>query len=91
MEAKVAFIPLSLGARNCAGMILANLEMMLALARGLFLSDYREPSDEKLKQVGEGRVGLGTGRERPGDFQLWDIRDSHKDGPYLEFRKRESV
>jgi cytochrome P450 len=88
-EAKVAFNPFSLGERSCVGQNLANLEMMLALARVLCVVDFRVPEDETLRKVGEGGVGKGVGRERRDEeYQLWDIWGSDKVGPFLEFRRR---
>jgi hypothetical protein len=38
---------------------------------------------------GEGRPGAVWGRERVGEFQLRDTFTSLKDGPMVEFRRRE--
>jgi hypothetical protein len=34
-------------------------------------------------------VGLGVGREREGEFQMWDALGFGRDGPMVEVRMRE--
>ncbi|ETN39028.1 uncharacterized protein HMPREF1541_07070 [Cyphellophora europaea CBS 101466] len=81
------FNPFSIGSRGCIGKPMAYMELSLALARLLWKFDMRLP-EGSLKHAGEGRRGLGQGRERSSEFQMWDIFVSDKDGPYAEFRER---
>jgi cytochrome P450 len=57
------FNPFSLGSRGCIGKPMAYLELSLALGRLLWKFDMRRPEGD-LRHVGEGRPGMGMGRER---------------------------
>ena len=85
--AQGAFCPFSIGPRGCIGKGLAYAEMTVTLARVLFLYDMRKA--QGVVDPGEGREDLEWGRQRKGEFQLVDIFTSMKDGPLIEFRKRE--
>ncbi|KAI1863589.1 hypothetical protein JX265_008806 [Neoarthrinium moseri] len=82
-----AFSPFSIGSRSCAGKPLAYLETSLALAKTLWYFDFK-PASGNLGQVGAGNSGAEIGRERPGEFQLFDTFNSVHDGPYLTFKPR---
>ncbi|GME27504.1 cytochrome p450 monooxygenase [Neofusicoccum parvum] len=82
------FNPFSIGPRGCIGKPMAYLELSLALARLVWAYDMRlAPGD--LGRIGEGRKGLGQGREREDEFQLEDIFVSNKEGPMAEFKPRQ--
>lgn len=66
---------------------MAYLELSLALARLVWAFDMRLAPGEA-GRVGEGRKGMGYGREREHEFQLQDIFVSEKKGPIAEFRPR---
>lgn len=85
--AQGAFCPFSVGPRGCIGKGLAYVEMTVTLARVLFLYDVRRA--EGVVDPGEGREDLEWGRKRRGEFQLLDTFTSMKDGPMVEFRRRE--
>lgn len=82
------FNPFSIGPRGCIGKPMAYLELSLALARLVWAYDMRL-ADGEMGKIGEGRKGLGQGRERENEFQLEDIFVSNKVGPMAEFRPRE--
>ena len=85
--AQSAFCPFSIGPRGCIGKGLAYVEMGITLARVLWLYDVRRAVG--VADPGEGRPGAPWGRERFGEFQLRDTFTSLKDGPVVEFRRRE--
>lgn len=86
--AQSAFCPFSMGPRGCIGKGLAYVEMMTALARLLFLYDLRRAQD--VSDPGEGgHEGAEWGRHRAGEFQLVDIFTSMKNGPMVQFRRRQ--
>lgn len=83
-----AFAPFLIGARMCAARNMAMTELLLAVAQIMFTMEFRV-ADGAQGKIGEGRIGMGMGREREEEFQLY----SHfvtvtKDGPVLQFRKR---
>jgi cytochrome P450 len=82
-----AFAVFSTGSRSCAGKPLAYMEMSLVLAKTLWYFDF-EAAPGKLGETGGGKPGGPPGRERPEEFQLYDIFTSKHDGPYLMFRPR---
>jgi cytochrome P450 len=86
--AQSAFCPFSIGPRGCIGKGLAYVEMMTTLARLLFLYDVRKA--EGVHDPGEGGgPGAQWGRHRQDEFQLVDTFTSLKDGPMIQFRRRE--
>jgi cytochrome P450 len=85
--AQSAFCPFSIGPRGCIGKGLAYIEMTITLARVLFLYDVRRA--QGIVDPGEGRRGAEWGRHREGEFQLVDTFTSLKEGPMVEFRRRE--
>ncbi|KAI1206912.1 cytochrome P450 [Annulohypoxylon truncatum] len=85
-----AFIPFSLGPRGCAGKAMAYLEVSLVVAKTLWYFDFgRAPGG--LGEIGAGAPGMGHGRERQGEFQLFDTFTASHDGPYLAFRSRDGL
>jgi cytochrome P450 len=85
--AQSAFCPFSIGPRGCIGKGLAYVEMTNTLARVLFMYDLRKAVG--VADPGEGNPGAEWGRHRPGEFQLIDTFTSLKNGPMVEFRRRE--
>jgi cytochrome P450 len=83
--AQSAFCPFSVGPRGCIGKGLAYTELLTALARTVFMYEMRLADGNS---AGEGKHELGIGRQRVGEFQLWDTFTSLKDGPYVQFRAR---
>lgn len=85
--AQSAFCPFSIGPRGCIGKGLAYIEMTITLARTLWLYDVRRAVG--VRDPGEGGRSREWGRHREGEFQLVDTFTSLKDGPMVEFRRRE--
>ncbi|KAL9117878.1 MAG: hypothetical protein Q9187_005578 [Circinaria calcarea] len=85
-----AFNPFSLGPRGCPGRSFALLEISLTLARVVFDFDFRL-ADGGRGHIGEGTPGLGSGRHRADEFQLWAHVTASSKGPELQFRRRNSV
>lgn len=82
-----AFNPFSIGTRQCSGRNLAYMQLKLTLAHVLWRFDVRLAEDERGR--GGGRVGMGVGREREDEFQLWDALGFGRDGPMVEVRVRQ--
>ena len=83
--ARSAFCPFGVGRTSCVGKHLAYQEMAIMIARMVWLYDMRLQPESTL---GEGRLGLGYGRGRKEEFQLYDKFISTHDGPLVEFRRR---
>lgn len=72
----------------CAAQNMAMAELLLSVAQIMHSMEFRI-ADGLEGRIGEGRLGMGVGREREEEFQLY----SHfvtvgKEGPVLQFRKR---
>jgi cytochrome P450 len=80
------FHPFSIGPMNCAGQNLAMLELLLVSARTIWRTDLRLASGQS---VGEGRPQMGWGQRSPKQYIVKDAYLSLKDGPILQFRRRE--
>ncbi|OAG08363.1 cytochrome P450 [Paraphaeosphaeria sporulosa] len=80
------FVAFGVGRTSCIGKYLAYQEVLLVIARTLWLFDMRL---ERGSTLGEGSVKLGPGRERREEFQTWDRFVSMHQGPMLQFRRRE--
>lgn len=85
--AKSCFHPFSAGPGNCVGQNLAMLEMLLVIARTLYRMDVRTAP---ASTMGEGSAKLGWGRRNRNIFQVEDAYVSLRQGPMLQFRKRQS-
>lgn len=84
--AQSAFAPFSIGPRGCIGKGVAYVELMTSLARVLYLYDMRKADG---LTVGEGSIDNEWGRQRKDEYQLMDSFTSMKDGPYVQFRRRD--
>ncbi|KAM3422487.1 hypothetical protein BST61_g2834 [Cercospora zeina] len=85
--AQSAFCPFSVGPRGCIGKGMAYNELMLTLARMMFMYDMRLAPGSTL---GEGTPETKEyGRHRRAEFQLQDTFTSMKEGPLVQFRPRE--
>ena len=79
--------PFSAGWANCVGQNLAMLELLTTIARKLYRLDVRaEPGST----LGEGRPDLGWGRRDRKQFQVDAAYVSIRDGPMIQFRKRDA-
>ena len=86
--AKAAHQPFSLGPRSCVAKNLAITVIELTLATLIWEMDFRVAEGE-IGRTGGGRPGLGWGREKEDDFQMYGNFTLTKDGPVLQFRRRE--
>ena len=75
--AQSAFCPFSVGPRGCIGKGVAYLELTVALARTLWLYDLRLVGD--------------VGKGRDGQYAVKDIFVAEKEGPVVQFRRRDGV
>ena len=80
-----AFAPFGTGPRGCVGKTMAYTEMMVLLARIVWLYDIQLKPGSTL---GEGHPTLGEGRTRKNEFQFYDKFVSKTEGPLVEFRFR---
>ncbi len=87
-RARAAFNPFSVGTRSCLGKSLATTEMALTAATVLFMGDFRFAEGEK-GMVGRGRRDGPLGRHRENEYQLFDHVTGQKNGPFLQFSRRE--
>ena len=83
-KTKSAFCPFSFGPRVCAGKELAYNQIMVILARLVFLFDMRLASD-----LGGGGDHLGKMRQRKMEFQLYENVITTHDGPIVHLRARQ--
>ncbi|KAI1264187.1 cytochrome P450 [Xylariaceae sp. FL1019] len=83
-----AFVPFSIGTRGCAGKTMAYLELSLALAKVLFHFDF-DLAPGVMGHLGAGKAGKSKGREREGEYQLYDNFAASHDGPSLVFYARD--
>lgn len=91
-----AFCPFSIGPRGCIGKSIAYAELMTALGRVVWELDFRlapgtHAGERRAKKgmVGLGEEIKGEGYQNHPEYQLWDCFTSFKDGPMVEFKKRE--
>ena len=78
--------PFSAGPGNCVGQNLAILELLTTIARTLHRLDVRAAPGSAL---GEGAPELGWGRRDRNQYQLVDAYVSMREGPMLQFKRRE--
>ena len=89
-QAHSAFTPFSIGPRSCIGKALGLMELQSMLAWLLFHFDFRVAEGD-LGRVGEGNEKGEWGRERKGEYQLFDHLTVRRHGPWVQLRKRELV
>jgi cytochrome P450 len=85
-RAQAAFHPFLMGPGNCIGQKLAILELLITVARTLYRIDVRIPQGNFL---GGGAPELGWGRRDKNVYQLQDAYVAIRNGPMVEFRKRD--
>ena len=78
--------PFITGPGNCVGQNLAMQEMLITIGRTLWRFDVRVAPGTT---HGEGRPELGWGRRDRNQYMLLDMYTSGRDGPILQFRRRE--
>ncbi|KAK0634284.1 cytochrome P450 [Bombardia bombarda] len=83
-----AYTPFSIGPFGCPGRSLAIKELLVTIARIVFMYDIRlTPGKE---DFGAGGPGKGPGREREGECQIQDDFVGAPDGPWVQFRTRQT-
>lgn len=83
------FCPFSIGPRGCVGKGLAMKELMITIARLVWLYDIRlAPGEES---IGAGGQDKAFGRHRKDEYQLKDMFVSKTNGPMLQFRPCKDV
>lgn len=83
-----AYSPFSRGPRGCIGQSLALLEVSIALARLIWLMDFRIGNKGK-ESLGKGTPNATNGRNNGLEYQLYSHLTSYSQGPMLAFRKRD--
>lgn len=86
-DAARAFAHFGIGSRSCRGRAVAYLEASLTIATILWYFDV-EKAAGRLGELGEGCPGMGRGRERRGEYQIWDVITAERHGPNLVFKGR---
>ncbi|PYH98064.1 cytochrome P450 [Aspergillus ellipticus CBS 707.79] len=87
-KAQAAFNPFSIGPRGCIGKGLALAELTLGLGTLLWKFDFVLSGEKNGGDLGAGKKGLGLGRERETEYQLYDHITASKEGPMVAFRER---
>ncbi|KAI1295899.1 cytochrome P450 [Xylaria venustula] len=82
-----AFVPFLVGPRSCSGKAMVYQEVSLIIAKTLWYFDF-ELCSGALGNVGGGEAGNRQGRDRVGEFQMFDVFNSHHQGPNLIFKTR---
>ncbi|KAI0023694.1 benzoate 4-monooxygenase cytochrome P450 [Xylariomycetidae sp. FL0641] len=87
-EIRANFHPFLTGPGACAGKNIALTELMLVVAKTLLRFDLRKAPGSTL---GEGSPEMGWGERDRNQFQVVDAYVSVKQGPEVQFRRRESA
>lgn len=82
-----AFAPFAVGSRSCGGRAVAYLEASLAIAKTIWYFDF-DWAPGVAGALGEGGPGMGIGRERKTEFQVYDVITAEHHGPNLAFKPR---
>ncbi|KAI0818007.1 cytochrome P450 [Xylaria sp. FL0064] len=82
-----AFVPFIVGPRSCAGKAMVYQEVSLVVAKTFWYFDFERCSGP-LGDVGGGKTSNQNGRNRVDEFQLFDVFNSHHQGPNLVFKSR---
>ena len=88
---KLAFIPFSTGPRNCVGKNMALMELLVTFARTMYLYDVRNVPGDHAGEGARAQWAAAEGRQRHNEYQLVDYFISKREGPIVEFRKREGI
>ena len=88
-EQRLAFIPFSTGPRNCVAKNMAMMEVLLCVARSVWMFDIRCLKGDKTG-YGE-KWGRKLPEEGEEEYQTRDWFVSDREGPLVEFKKRDSV
>jgi cytochrome P450 len=89
--AKSAFHPFSSGPRGCVGKNMAYMELYTAVASAVFLFDMELKKDDHSGEGGSGHWAGVKGRQRRDEYQLVDWLISDREGPVVNFKRREGV
>jgi cytochrome P450 len=84
-EMSRSFAPFSVGPRQCIAKNFAMMELMLTMANVFWRLDF-----ERVGTLGEGKKGLGEGRERESEYQMKSYFSSYMEGPMIRFRARQN-
>jgi cytochrome P450 len=84
--AKSAFFPFSTGTRGCIGKNMAYMELLITTARMVFLYDMRRVARDCR---GEADLLSNPVTQRPGEFKTLDWFITQRDGPIIEFKRRQ--
>jgi hypothetical protein len=76
-----------MGSGNCVGQKLAILELLITIGRTLYRMDVRIAPQSSL---GHGAPNLEWGMRSKDHFQVRDAYISIKDGPLVQFRKKQT-
>ena len=88
-QIKANFHPFSIGPHNCAGMSFALQELMLVVAKTIYKLEFRL-APEWARGEGARHTSSMNGKDVP-CFHLQDAFIVERDGPVLQFRKRQIV
>jgi cytochrome P450 len=80
------FHPFTKGPGACLGQKMAMIQLCIIVARTLWRYDVRKAPGQT---VGEGHPDLGWGRHDPSHYQLRDAYVSLREGPIVQFKRRE--
>lgn len=86
-DSKSAFHAFSDGTRGCIGKNMAYIELLTTTARMAYLYDWRRSVGDRL---GDTDLLAHPVRQRPGEYKTLDWFITQRDGPLIEFRKRQT-
>jgi cytochrome P450 len=84
---KRSYHPFSKGVGACLGQKMAMIQICIIVARTLWRYDVKNAEGQR---VGEGKPELGWGRSNRNHFQFRDAYIGLREGPIVQFRKRET-
>lgn len=79
-----AFVPFALGETGCLGKVMAYHEASLTLAKTFWFFDF-ETTPGEAGCLGGGEPGRTDGRDKKGEYQLYDVATADHDGPNVMF------
>jgi cytochrome P450 len=83
--AQSASCSFSMGSRGCVGKNLAWLEMRIVIAKALWTYEIKQDPTNKL---GGGDPNGRPGRQRPEEYQTYEMFVSNRHGPVVQLKKR---